>query len=233
MHQRLYISVGDRFGKLVVIGTHIKRPRTGTRYHRIFYPCICDCGSYSIVDKYKLISGHTKSCGCLSIVDEVDRKRNHVHYQRAADILDRCTNSNAKVYHRYGGRGIKCFLGDKVYAVCLSLDRVPGYKPGLQIDRIDNDGHYTLWSVIHGDNIFHDNNGTPCRGNLRWVTPHSNTLNRCNSITEEILATTPRRRRNALYTMRSNGWSFDDFDEIYAGKNKNGRSLYIYKRKTI
>ena len=52
--------IGLRFGSLIVkayIG------RTGTRYK---YLCKCDCGKEKTVDKYNLISGHTKSCGCQS-----------------------------------------------------------------------------------------------------------------------------------------------------------------------
>lgn len=52
--------IGQRFGSLIVkayIG------RTGTRYK---YLCKCDCGKEKNVDKYNLISGHTKSCGCQS-----------------------------------------------------------------------------------------------------------------------------------------------------------------------
>ena len=52
--------IGQRFGSLIVkayIG------RTGTRYK---YLCKCDCGKEKTVDKYNLIRGHTKSCGCQS-----------------------------------------------------------------------------------------------------------------------------------------------------------------------
>ena len=52
--------IGQRFGQLTVIAF---AGRTGTRYK---YLCKCDCGKEKNVDKYNLISGHTKSCGCQS-----------------------------------------------------------------------------------------------------------------------------------------------------------------------
>lgn len=33
--------------------------------NRIKWQCLCDCGNRTIVDRKSLISGHTKSCGCL------------------------------------------------------------------------------------------------------------------------------------------------------------------------
>lgn len=57
-----YIN-GERFGKLVVIGRTLDRESPNGSTSRM-YLCKCDCGNYSIVDKYHLSSGHTKSCGC-------------------------------------------------------------------------------------------------------------------------------------------------------------------------
>ena len=52
--------IGQRFGSLTVMAY---MGRTGTRYK---YLCKCDCGKEKTVDKYNLIRGHTKSCGCQS-----------------------------------------------------------------------------------------------------------------------------------------------------------------------
>jgi hypothetical protein len=79
-------------------------------------------------------------------------------------MIQRCTNPMNKKYHRYGGRGIK---------VCkewsMNLDnfiiwaKCNGYKEGLQIDRIDNDGNYEP-------------------GNCRWVTNKENCRNTSKTI---------------------------------------------------
>lgn len=51
---------GKRFGRLVVIEfSH------ADRWNKSVYKCLCDCGKFTYVDRTKLQSGHTKSCGCI------------------------------------------------------------------------------------------------------------------------------------------------------------------------
>lgn len=52
---------GSRFGKLVITG---KDNGLKGGYKR--YECKCDCGNTTWVYKQKLISGHTRSCGCMT-----------------------------------------------------------------------------------------------------------------------------------------------------------------------
>lgn len=57
----LEFKEGCRFGFLVVTG---KDNGLKGAYKR--YECICDCGNVTWVQKSKLLSGHTRSCGCMS-----------------------------------------------------------------------------------------------------------------------------------------------------------------------
>ena len=51
---------GQRFGMLTVI------KRTGTNKHRkALWKCKCDCGRTTVVSSVDLVTGNTKSCGCL------------------------------------------------------------------------------------------------------------------------------------------------------------------------
>lgn len=76
------------------------------------------------------------------------------------NIKQRCGNPEHKSYEWYGGRGIKCTLTvDELYQWCIDNSVNPH---GLQIDRIDNDGHYEL-------------------GNIRFVTAKINCGNRRSS----------------------------------------------------
>lgn len=67
------ISIGDRFGMLVVVGRgedriYFEKDRPKGKRSSM-YICNCDCGKEIIVrDKY-LKNGHTKSCGCKHITD--------------------------------------------------------------------------------------------------------------------------------------------------------------------
>lgn len=58
-------------------------------------------------------------------------------------IKNRCSNPNAQRYHTHGARGIKMCDEWADYAVFRKWAMNSGYKAGLQIDRIDNDGDYT------------------------------------------------------------------------------------------
>ena len=55
---------GQKYGRLTpfepdILGGHIKDPHT-------YWRCQCECGAVATVRRDKLISGHTKSCGCLT-----------------------------------------------------------------------------------------------------------------------------------------------------------------------
>lgn len=57
-------------------------------------------------------------------------------------IKDRCTNKNNKAYKNYGGRGIKICSEWKNPATFCEWAFANGYKQGLSIDRVNNDGNY-------------------------------------------------------------------------------------------
>lgn len=169
------IKIGDKFGKLTVV----EDAGYNDRYHKI-WKCKCDCGKYHIAQDYYLKNGDTKSCGCISNHRVRAKQASHTkHICRATAILTRCYNSNFKCFYNYGGRGITCELGTKPVEVAESLSKVPGYFEGAQIDRINNNGNYTLWHNEHGYNVwlYHDpilNKDFKAMGNLRWVTSKEN-----------------------------------------------------------
>jgi len=51
---------GQRFGKLVVL-----RPTAERKYGNVMWECQCDCGNIAMIKGSLLVSGKTKSCGCL------------------------------------------------------------------------------------------------------------------------------------------------------------------------
>lgn len=65
MKKRMNLK-GKRFGRLLVL----KRCRdhvTESGYISPRWKCLCDCGNVKVIRQQKLVSGTTKSCGCLRI----------------------------------------------------------------------------------------------------------------------------------------------------------------------
>jgi hypothetical protein len=52
---------GLRFGRLIVTSDY-----AGKKNRTIYCECLCDCGNSKLVSKSSLVSGLTKSCGCLA-----------------------------------------------------------------------------------------------------------------------------------------------------------------------
>lgn len=60
-----YQLEGQRFGRLLVIGVgKIQKVKHGTKK---YWKCQCECGKITEVISHSLVTGHSKSCGCLTI----------------------------------------------------------------------------------------------------------------------------------------------------------------------
>lgn len=58
-------------------------------------------------------------------------------------MKQRCNNPNCKAYKYYGARGIKvCEEWSRSSEAFVMWALANGYRQGLSIDRIDNDGNY-------------------------------------------------------------------------------------------
>lgn len=57
-----YIDItGQKFGKLTVL----ERSENTRGDKQTYFKCMCECGNYFVVTRNSLVSGNTKSCGCL------------------------------------------------------------------------------------------------------------------------------------------------------------------------
>lgn len=133
----------------------------------------CECGNEKDILLYSVRSNRTKSCGCFGVEKLVkwNKDNNTTHglskhsLKRVRDSIKyRCYNPNGINYHRYGGRGITIcdeWLNSLEVFATWALNN--GWKKGLQIDRIDNDGNYEP-------------------NNCRFVTSAVNNQNKSNNV---------------------------------------------------
>ena len=80
----------------------------------------------------------------IRIIKNVN-KNSHKYsmHRRLYEINDRCSNKTHKSYERYGGRGIKCLL--TLNDLIFLWNRDKAYRlVRPSIDRINNDGNYTV-----------------------------------------------------------------------------------------
>lgn len=136
--------IGRKFGRLTAIRVS---DGTGTPTN-CKWECKCDCGNVVYVLGSSLRNGNTKSCGCLAREMTVKRNTTHglTHHPLRiiyAGMKQRCYYKKDTHYQRYGGRGISiCNEWKNDFKKFYDWAIGAGWKPGLTIDRIDNDGNY-------------------------------------------------------------------------------------------
>lgn len=152
------VSVGNRYGRLIVIS---ETSRGNCNQRR--WLCKCDCGKESVVIEEQLLSGRTKSCGCLRY--ERLRESNIKHgesgtelYHRWLNMRNRCNNPKCERYANYGGRGIKVCKEWDDFSNFKSWALSHGYHKELTIDRINVDGNYCPENCRWVDNTVQMNN---------------------------------------------------------------------------
>lgn len=213
--------VGSQFGELTVV-----QATPGTKDRKSI--CKCSCGTVAEIDNRRLLRNEAigcRACGnrrraasreteAATIFPDLAIRRLWQH--RYTGIVSRCTNPECDAYPDYGGRGIRIcqeWLDDRIafyrFAVTLS-----GWDdPELDIDRIDNNGHYEP-------------------GNVRLVSRQANTVNRRNTFMVEYGGVTyplvdfastfcPQWHRNTvryhLNNGRSSKWVVDTYRRAFPG----------------
>ena len=118
----------------------------GEKYRKALFRCYCGNEFETTIARVK--SGHTKSCGCYKNLANIKRLTKHGLYCHPlyniwCAMKRRCYGTKTSRYYRYGGRGIKICDGWKNnFLAFYNWSINNGWKKGLTIDRIDNDGNY-------------------------------------------------------------------------------------------
>jgi hypothetical protein len=146
--QRTPEKIGDIFGRLVIIDDIIVRKG----YEAYLNVRCTSCGEEGLRLRNNLRKGIAgcRRCGMKSSVPKW-------LLDRAIGAKQRCTNPNSPEYHNYGARGIEFRFSSPTSMATWIKDNI-GLHRDMQIDRVDNNGHYEP-------------------GNLRWATSVQNCLN--------------------------------------------------------
>jgi hypothetical protein len=144
-----HIEVGDRFGRWVVIDIPdlIEDRYPNGQLHHPRWLCLCDCGTRRLVTGGNLLGGHSRSCGCATAESAALRFRTHGQagtrlHQVWGNMIQRCHNPANERYGYYGGRGIRVCEEWEDFAMFRDWALKAGYREGLTIERLDNDGDY-------------------------------------------------------------------------------------------
>jgi hypothetical protein len=203
---------GERFGHWTII------ERDNTKQKQWFAKC--DCGNICSVNIDNVKAGRSTKCQkCKGKVSH-DKMVTHGEsktrlYYVWLSMRNRCYRADVAGYEHYGGRGIKvCDEWKEHFEPFRDWALSHGYKPGLQIDRIDNDGDY-------------------CPENCRWATKVQNMNNtsrnkyvlidgvKCSLLEAEEICHLPRR---LIADRLRKGWSIEDAMK-YQPKIGNNQNL--------
>lgn len=145
---------GKRFGRWLVLG------RASNKSERVYWNCLCDCGTKREVLGQNLTNGRSVSCGCENREKAAERMRSRPNAHRQSQtrlyrawrhMIWRCEDVHDKNYSSYGGRGITVCPEWKDFLTFKAWADKSGYAENLELDRIDNDKGY-------------------CPDNCRWST---------------------------------------------------------------
>jgi len=136
----IHNNINEKYGRLTII-----KEVKGTRLRKFL--CKCECGNMKTIYLGHLLSGNTKSCGCLKKDRNVKVFTKHGLsksrlYCVWSSMKDRCYRKKSNAYKNYGARGISVcdeWLDFKPFTEWALSN---GYQEDLTIERINNDGDY-------------------------------------------------------------------------------------------
>ena len=203
---------GQKFCRLTAIEV-VEKPG------KYVYLCRCDCGAERQVEKRHLLSGHTRSCGCLQkeAVSDAALKHGKItcpEYGVWKQMRQRCQNPKHNAYAWYGAKGITvCDAWQKFENFFRDMGARP--YPKATLDRIDGTKGYRP-------------------GNVRWATRQEQAWNiSSNHLIEYKGDTKPRPQwakefginAKTLEQRLNSGWSIAEALETPANAKYRNKSV--------
>lgn len=187
-----------------------------------YYKCKCDCGNTTIVAGHSLRTHTVETCGkCYHALPDSYKPEYYKRCLKLSDIYygikTRCTDPFNETFPNYGGRGIEVKVDRWTFISTYYKEDIDG----LEIDRINNDGHYEL-------------------SNIRWVTRSVNGMNR--SYNQDYSFDMIAKRLSTLNSVHKinftkenkqkpndNEWFIAEFNVV----NKDGRNMSLFIHWTL
>jgi hypothetical protein len=146
MSQAIIPAVGEKYGRLTVIGSG--RSKTGKHQLRVR----CDCGVEKLANSYPIRHGKIQSCGCLR--SEFGRSKaihgplsKSLAYSNWRRMLGRVRNPNHPDFKLYGRRGITVYEPWHTFTNFYA-DMGDRPAPRSVLSRIDKKGNYEPGNVV-------------------------------------------------------------------------------------
>lgn len=146
---------GKRFGRLTPI------EMVGRKGRSVVWRCKCDCGNIKDVSAKHLVPCGTRSCGCITT--ERLRAKLTKHGESKSELGKSWYRMRSRCSNNPYYKNISICQEWSDYNTFALWARNNGFKPGLSLDRIDNNGDYEP-------------------SNCRWVTWKDQQNNKSNTV---------------------------------------------------
>lgn len=151
--------VGCRFGSLKIVS----RKSVGRSY-KLRVEVMCErCGQRHMALYHNIRKRpNTKACPFCNARKPVTVPK--WLYRRCQQQKDRCQNPNSQRYEYYGGRGIEFRFGSVNDAANWIAENLGIEDRSMQIDRVDNNGHYEPGNLRWASCVTQMNNSSQSNG---------------------------------------------------------------------